>query len=213
MFTVLVTNIKGGCGKTTIATHLAAAFAHMGLNTALADCDRQRSSLAWGKSRPEGDPPIASLNWAKDLGKTPRKTQRLIIDAPAGIRRAQTRDLIKMADVVVLPVLPSVFDENATRRFLATLDTLKPIRKGRRAVAVVGNRMRPRSRTADQLEAFFEEAEHPVVSRLRDSQMYPIVAASGRSLFDLGNARAKSFVEDWRPLLSFLDENTVKLGH
>ena len=212
MLTVLVTNLKGGCGKTTIATNLAGAFANMGLETVLADCDRQRSSLSWAGSRPEAAVPLKAVDWGKDIGKTAKKTQRLVIDAPAGIRRAQTQELVKMADVVVLPVLPSVFDENATRKFLATLDKLKPVRKGRRAVAVVGNRVRTHTRTADQLETFFEGTEHPVVTRLRDSQLYPSLAASGLTLFDRDTTRTRGFTEDWRPLLSFLDENAVRLG-
>lgn len=47
MFTVLVANIKGGCGKTTAATHLAAAFAVAGRGAPFADADRQRSGLGW----------------------------------------------------------------------------------------------------------------------------------------------------------------------
>jgi len=51
MLSVLVGNIKGGCGKTTIATHLASAFAQRGLKTAIGDCDRQRSALNWLRRR------------------------------------------------------------------------------------------------------------------------------------------------------------------
>ena len=44
MRAILVANIKGGCGKTTVATHLAAAFACAGQATALADLDRWLAS-------------------------------------------------------------------------------------------------------------------------------------------------------------------------
>jgi cellulose biosynthesis protein BcsQ len=63
MITVLVANSKGGCGKTTIATHLAAAFAGAGLRAALADADRQGSSLGWLRARPDGAAPIQALDW------------------------------------------------------------------------------------------------------------------------------------------------------
>ncbi len=211
MFTVLITNIKGGCGKTTIATNLAGAFANTGLKTVLADCDRQKSSLAWAESRPGTAAAVEAVNWGKTMGKVAKKTRRLVIDAPAGIRKAQTEELVRMADVVILPVLPSVFDENATRRFLSILDKLKPVRKGKRAVAVVGNRVRIRTKAAGLLEEFFEDTPHPVITRLRDTQMYPGAAADGLSLFDLRGVRADNFVQDWRPLLSFLGENTARL--
>lgn len=63
MRAILVANVKGGCGKTTVATHLAAAFAAGGLNTVLADADRQRSSLLWCEMRPGHAAPIAPLDW------------------------------------------------------------------------------------------------------------------------------------------------------
>ena len=52
MMVVLVANTKGGCGKTTVATNLAAALASHGRRTALADADRQCSSLEWGPPAP-----------------------------------------------------------------------------------------------------------------------------------------------------------------
>ena len=52
MIAVLVANTKGGCGKTTISTHIAAAFANSGRRTALADADRQHSSFQWARLRP-----------------------------------------------------------------------------------------------------------------------------------------------------------------
>src|SRR3546814_3121044 len=61
MITVLVANPKGGCGKTTIATHLAAAFAAAGLRAGLADADRQGSSLGWLERSEEHTSELQSL--------------------------------------------------------------------------------------------------------------------------------------------------------
>jgi cellulose biosynthesis protein BcsQ len=62
---ILVVNSKGGCGKTTVATNLASALAARGDDVALADADRQKSSLSWTKRRPKQLNPIEGLNWTK----------------------------------------------------------------------------------------------------------------------------------------------------
>ena len=41
MLAILVSNAKGGCGKTTLATTLASAYAVGGFKVALADADPQ----------------------------------------------------------------------------------------------------------------------------------------------------------------------------
>lgn len=212
MLSVLVTNSKGGCGKTTIAVNLAGAFANTGLKTALADCDRQKSSLGWASRRPPSAAAVSAVDWTKTISPPPKKTQRLVIDAPAALRRKRLLELVRMADIVVLPVLPSVFDENTTRRFLEMLDKLKPIRKNKRAVAIVGNRLRARTKAAEHLDRFLDGVGHRVVTRLRDTQFYPAVAVCGLSLFDLRTQRAENFVQDWRPLLAFVDESISELG-
>ncbi|MCP5368094.1 MAG: AAA family ATPase [Hyphomicrobiales bacterium] len=211
MLSVLVTNTKGGCGKTTLATNLAAAFANAGHATVIADCDRQRSSLAWAARRPIDDPPVTAVDWSRKIADPAAGTTRLVIDAPAAMRRGQVEELVRLADLIVLPVLPSFFDEGATRKFIATLDKMKPVRKGKRAVAVVGNRIKPRTRSAAGLEHFLNGIGHHTVALLRDTQMYPAVAAQGRSLFDLRGLRARGFLADWLPLLTYLDETTSKM--
>lgn len=206
MISVLVANTKGGCGKTTIATTLASAFAQQGRFTILADVDRQHSSLDWARRRPDGAPALAGLDWVKEEFAVPKDVERLVIDAPAALKMKQVEALVKMADVIVLPVLPSAFDEEATRRFLGRLEELKPIRKSRAAVAIVGNRMRARTRAAARLDAFFGGLGHRVVSRIRDSTTYTEAAAEGLSVFDLRGRRAADLRDDWAPLLRHIEE-------
>ena len=61
MRSILVTNAKGGCGKSTLATNLAAYYASEGYETALADYDPQQSALAWLEQRPEDPAALAGL--------------------------------------------------------------------------------------------------------------------------------------------------------
>ncbi len=204
MISVLIANPKGGCGKTTVASNLAAALAHMGFVTALADCDRQKSAARWTARRPDGVPVVTGLDWTKKVGDVPDMIERLVIDAPAAIRRRDVRELIRQADVLLVPVLPSFFDELTSRRFLAVLDKLKPIRKQRRAVALIANRVKPRTAAAARLEDFLAAQRHPTAATLRDSQAYPAAAAEGLSIFDAGTRRLAPLVEEWQPLLRFI---------
>ena len=206
MLRVLITNFKGGCGKTTIATNLAAAFAAGGFATGLAEVDRQRSSLSWLKLRDGHARPIQGLDWRKQVGEIPPELRRLVIDAPANLRMRHVDDLISESDLVVVPVLASVFDEGSTQRFLAKLDELKPIRKGRKTVALVANRLRPRSKATQRLESFLERLGQPIAARLGDRAIYGELAAQGLSIFDIDGQQARPVREEWRPLLNAIEE-------
>jgi chromosome partitioning protein len=204
MIIVLVANTKGGCGKTIVSTHLAAAFAGAGQRTALADADRQRSSLEWTRLRPGTAPPIAGLDWSKNLARPPKGLDRLVIDAPAAMRKKDVFELVGMADLIVVPVLPSVFDQGSTMTFLARLNELKSIRKNRKPVGVLRNRVRPRTRATARLARFLTELEHADLGALRDRAIYNDVAAEGLSIFDLPGRRAAGLQQDWAPLLGYV---------
>jgi len=204
MIVVLVANTKGGCGKTTVSTHLAAAFAGDGHRTALADADRQRSSVEWTRLRPGTAAPIAVLDWSKGLSAPPKGLDRLVIDAPAAMRKKDVFELVRMADMIVVPVLPSVFDQGSTATFLARLNELKAIRKSRKPVGVLRNRVRPRTRATARLAEFLTEIEHADLGALRDRAIYNDVAAEGLSIFDLPGRRAARLQEDWTPLLGYV---------
>ncbi len=203
MIRILVSHRKGGCGKTTIAVNLAGAFARAGFVTALADADRQRSALGWLAARHAEAASITGVDWRKQPGEVPKSTERLVIDAPAGLRRSDLEELVAVADLVLVPVLPSPFDEASSTRHLDQLAALAPIRKGKAVVLVVANRLRPRSRAAARLEAFLARLGHPPVARLAERTIYGELALGGASLFD-APGRARAALADWRPLLDAL---------
>ena len=204
MLTVLVANTKGGCGKTTTATQLAAAFAKAGLATALADADRQRSSLGWLERRPGQAAAIRGLDWTKGPGKAPA-VARLVVDAPAALKRGGLEELAAAADVVLVPLLPSAFDEAATAKLVRRLAELKPVRKGKKAVGVVANRVKARTRAAARLEAFCTALDQPVAGRIADRAAYADLALDGLGVFDLDGAKAKPWRADWLPLVAFCE--------
>lgn len=201
MITVLVANAKGGCGKTTIATNLATVFANAGLKTAIADSDRQRSCRIWAKLRPKDVPRIEVLDWRRSIGVPPAGIERLVIDSGAGLRSRHVQELLRRASFLVMPVLPSVFDERATRDFLKRVEELKPVRKGSKPVVVVGNRVRHRTRAETHLHEFLSDLGHEVAARFQDRSLYQDVARRGLGVFDLSPARRAGVVNDWLPLV------------
>lgn len=209
MLSILIANSKGGCGKSTLATNLSVALALAGHKVLLADADRQLSSLAWARRRPETAVPIESADWSKRPGDVARDITRVVIDGPAGIKKSDVEDLVAEADLVVMPILPSVFDLGASESFIEKLEELKPIRKNRKGVALVGNRIRFNSRAAQRLEEFLAAQGHNVVARIRDSQAYGDVAVRGLSIFDFHNARAMALREDWQPLIAYIEHGAL----
>jgi chromosome partitioning protein len=203
--TICVINSKGGCGKTTIATHLAAALSSSGLVTALADWDRHRGATHWLSLRPKTAARIAHADWRRKFGAYPVATQRVVIDCPAALKSKRVRDVVAEADVIVVPLLPSVFDEYVTRQFLAELDDIKKIRKGRAAVLLVANRTRAGSARAAQMRSFLADLGHEPAIFIADRNLYPSLAARGLTVFDRETASMQARQEEWMPLIAEIE--------
>ena len=203
MRTVLIANRKGGVGKTLIAVNLAAALANRGNRVALADADRQQSSLAWLARRSGEVPRIRGLDWSKGsaIGDAPKKLDWLVIDAPGALKGGKAETLIAEARAVLVPVQPSIFDEASTRDFLGDIEEIKRIRKGKVGVHLVANRCRPRTRAAAALDAFLADMGHEPLARLSERAIYGELATEGLGIFDRKAAALRSIKEQWEPVL------------
>jgi chromosome partitioning protein len=206
MKTVLVASSKGGVGKTTIATHLAAQSALAGLSTVLVDADPQGSSTRWAERRAGLQSAVLPIDgtrrsWHKSV---PEDAQRLVIDAAAGAMREDLDSHLDAADVVVVPVQPSVLDIDATVNFLNSLAKHPRVRKGQTRVGLVGNRLKPWTNASQQALDLLKQWPYPVVAQLRDSQAYVMLTGLGKSLFDYNSAQVRQHQEDWQPLLRWL---------
>jgi len=203
--TILVANPKGGSGKTTLATNIAGWLAGKRQRVGLLDADPQGSSSQWLARRPALFPPVAGF--AGDARRREIKDvapEWLVGDSPAGLHGDDLRDAVKRADAMVVPVSPSAFDMDATERFLAVVGELKAVREGGVAIALVAMRVDARTRSAADLETFLGQFDLPLVTHLRDTQVYVYCARDGYSLFDLPRSRAGQDWEQWRPLTRWI---------
>lgn len=204
---VLVANPKGGSGKTTIATNLAGSLAARGEKVYLWDLDRQQSSRSWLAIRPADRPAILRLDARDDEPLMPRGSSWLVLDSAAGLRGKNLAHALKLAQKVLVPVQPSVFDMAATSTFLQTLMEQKAIRKHKTFVGIVGMRVDPRTKAAATLEAFLAQFKLPVLTYLRDTQVYVNAAFNGLSVFDLPEYVGARDLDQWQPLLNWLEED------
>ncbi|ESL57031.1 hypothetical protein L458_05119 [Klebsiella pneumoniae BIDMC 22] len=117
MKVLVLASQKGGAGKTTLAAHLAVAASQDGAGPAvLIDTDPQGSLSAWWNSREADTPALASAT----LADLPAKLVALaeagfklaVIDTPPAITAA-IRDVVKLADLVLIPTRPSPHDLRA----------------------------------------------------------------------------------------------------
>ena len=110
------------------------------------------------------------------------------------------------AEAVVVPVLPSVFDEMATARFLGRLARIKSLRKGRKGLHVIANRVRAGSRAMARLTEFAENRDLIFTAILSERALYGDLATRGLTLFDLNTKAAAALIEEWMPLLTALED-------
>ncbi|GAB4172343.1 MAG: ParA family protein [Wenzhouxiangellaceae bacterium] len=211
MQSIAVINPKGGCGKTTIATNLAAALAWEGQAVVLGDMDPQQSASDWAAIRPAEYPEVTGVSLAKGPARPPKGTDWLVLDTPAGLAGVDPGRLLRRVDQVLIPILPSFVDMRAAHRFLADLFRAKPVAEKRVRVGLIANRVRPNTIIYRELKGFLDQHSAPVVGRLRDSMNYVRAYEHGLSVSDLPAWQALPDWEDWAQIVAWVQGRRTRL--
>ncbi|HET8552292.1 MAG TPA: ParA family protein [Gammaproteobacteria bacterium] len=214
---IVLVNLKGGCGKTTLATTIAAYYANAGRATCLLDMDPQGSSTEWLGVRPRERAPIAGV-WTHQRMegitrsfaiRVPTETERLIVDTPAGLDRMQLRDVTRDADAVIVPVLPSAFDIRASSRAIGDLLLATSSLRRHQRLAVIANRVRRNTQVYDALVRFLDSLTIPFITTLRNTQHYALAAEQGLGIHELDSRRVRADKVQWRPVFEWLETPAV----
>ena len=219
---IVVLNPKGGSGKTTIAINVASYYAHRGERIVLMDYDPQGSSAHWLSKRQDTQPHIALIAaFERHPGVTrsfqlrvPQGTDRVVVDTPAALEANEIPDLIRGADKILVPVLPSDIDIHACSRCVQNLLLVAKIKRDENRLGIIANRVRRNTLIYQSLMRFLETLRIPVIATLRDSQNYVRAAEQGVGLHEMKHHLVAQDLADWEPLLEWLKakEGVVRPG-
>ena len=203
---IMVMNAKGGCGKSTLATNIASYYADAGYSVALADYDPQRSSLDWLERRPDSRAKIAAVAaFDGGLKHVPRSADMVVIDAPARSHGAELTGLVRVAETIVVPVLPSTIDMQASDRFIKELKSVGKIERKQAKIGVVANRVREYTLIFEELDEYLTKLRVPYIASLREAQNYVRAYTRGLGIYELPEYLAWPDWEQWDPLIEWID--------
>lgn len=201
---IVIANPKGGVGKSTLSTNVAGLLARAGHAVMLGDVDRQQSARQWLALRPPQLPPIRGWDVAADdIVRPPKGTTHVVLDTPAGLHGKRLDAALKIADKLLIPLQPSLFDIQATHSFIEQLRTHK--RSSSIELGLVAMRVKDHTLSNEQLHQYLATLPVPVVAWLRDTQNYVQLAAHGLTLWDVAPSRVERDLAQWQPLKDWLN--------
>lgn len=203
---IAVVNRKGGSGKSTLAAHIAAWVARRGSAVMLGDVDSQQSARTWLKRR---DPQLPAISpWAvdqKNMLRVPVGITHVVLDTPGGMHGFELARVVMFADAIIMPICNSIFDRESATDCQAELMALPRVANGRCRLVSVGMRIDGRTNAAQKLREWSEGLDIPFLGALRETQLYVKSLERGMTIFDLPSRIAAADVQQWQPLLDWLE--------
>jgi chromosome partitioning protein len=201
---ILIGGEKGGTGKTTLATNLAAMRALAGHDVLLIDSDPQGSANYWAQNRDELaiQPRVACVQklgkgLAMEVKDLALRYQDIILDA-GGRDSVELRSALIVVDKVYLPIQPSQFDVWTLNSMNALVETAKGFNPTLQAKVIISrastNPSVQESEETRKLLADFPNLE-PLKLIIRDRIAYRKAAKEGLAVTELKPKEAKASEE------------------
>lgn len=134
---------KGGAGKTTIALNAANALQSKGYAVCVVDTDRQGSAENWrirANDNNVSDVPEVEVNPSELVGDTLKRLKKqfdfIVVDTASNLgnkgesTRKSLSNVLRQADIVIIPIIPSPLDIDASVDFVELLEVIQDDRDG-----------------------------------------------------------------------------------
>jgi len=193
---IAVANLKGGCGKSTLALNLASGLEKRG-KTILLDVDPQGTLEHWLKETFEGMPDVknASKNVKKIISDSEENYDFVVADCPPSLESGHTQEVLKEVDLLLIPVLPSPPDLWSS---VHMVDAVKEAQKKNTKLKakLVRNQVETRSALSKAMRQAIEFCGLPALeSSLARRASYRWAALEGISVYQFGS-RGETAVDD-----------------
>jgi len=198
---LLLGSQKGGCGKSTLATNIAAALAHKS-DVFLLDTDTQGTSSTWVQDRESQDVPAVQCvqrfgdirNTVKDLAG---RYDHVVIDA-IGRDSTELRTGLIVADVVLCPFRPSQADVDTAKHLAEVVDQAKDLNAGMRILGVLTLcPTNPRIKEVRDARAYLKDFSIPIAKPVvYDRKVYRDALSEGLGVIESKNPKAKQEIHD-----------------
>ena len=197
---IAVTNLKGGVGKTTIATNLAVSFAHRQKKVCIVDTDlSQKSAMEWAGNRDESALSIPVFGVTeKQLNKEVEALRKdydiVFIDGTPQLSELASRTILA-SDILIVPLSPSIYDFRSFENFLNKYSEVKMVKEsiGKIEAYVIVNRVNESANVSKEIDEALREHELTVLNtRLANRVAYVDSATNGLGVIEYKDPKAKA---------------------